>query len=201
MANGRRWTHDELLVALNLYHKLTFGQMDRRQPAVIAIAEKLGRTASSLAMKLCNFASFDPALQLRGIKGLPGASAQDRTVWNDFHSNLNETVPATENALRDLFGVDEADTLEVLPGEGVRVLRSPPNAPTERTVSIQQRRGQAYFRNAVLNNFGGRCSSRNIIPIPSELFKIPDGRSSNNQLWFYRLDKGHGLHGRSKGAK
>jgi putative restriction endonuclease len=157
MANGRRWTHDELLVALNLYHKLTFGQMDRRQPAVIAIAEKLGRTASSLAMKLCNFASFDPALQLRGIKGLPGASALDRMVWNDFHSNLNETVPATESALRDLFGVDEADTLEVLPGEGVRVLRSPPNGPTERTVSTQQRRGQAYFRNAVLNNFGGRC--------------------------------------------
>jgi hypothetical protein len=27
MATGRRWTRDELLVVLNLYHKLTFGQL------------------------------------------------------------------------------------------------------------------------------------------------------------------------------
>jgi hypothetical protein len=44
--------------------------------AIIALAEKLERTPSSIAMKLSNFASQDPALKLRGIKGLPGASAQ-----------------------------------------------------------------------------------------------------------------------------
>jgi len=55
------WTRDELLVALNLYHKLTFGQMHSRQPAIMALAEKLGRGPNSLAMKLCNFASLDPA--------------------------------------------------------------------------------------------------------------------------------------------
>jgi hypothetical protein len=31
MAAGIRWTRDELLVALNLYHKLNFGQLDSRQ--------------------------------------------------------------------------------------------------------------------------------------------------------------------------
>ena len=80
MATGKRWTRDELLVALKLYHKLTFGQLHARQPATIALAEKIGRGANSLAMKLCNFASLDPALKLRGIKGLPGASALDRAV-------------------------------------------------------------------------------------------------------------------------
>jgi hypothetical protein len=74
MAAGQRWTRDELLVALNLYHKLTFGQLHARNPAIIALAEKLGRGANSVAMKLCNFASLDPALALRGIKGLEGAS-------------------------------------------------------------------------------------------------------------------------------
>jgi putative restriction endonuclease len=34
---------DELVDALNLYHKLTFGQMHRRQPAIVALAQKLGR--------------------------------------------------------------------------------------------------------------------------------------------------------------
>ena len=60
-----------------------------------------------MAMKLCNFASLDPALKLRGIKGLPGASALDREVWKEFHKNPNETVPATEEALRELFKVDK----------------------------------------------------------------------------------------------
>ena len=157
MAAGKRWTDDELLVALNLYHKLTFGQLHARNPTVAALAEKFGRTASSVGMKLCNFASFDPALKLRGIKGLEGASALDREVWKEFHQNLNETVPFSEDALRKLFGVDEGSELEVLPREGVRVRKRPPTGPTESTASVKQRRGQEYFRDAVLNNFGGRC--------------------------------------------
>lgn len=157
MATARRWTRDELLVALNLYHKLTFGQLHARQPAVVALAEKIGRGANSVAMKLCNFASLDPALKLRGIKGLEGASALDRTVWNEFHGNLNESVPASEEALRKLFGVDETTELEVLPKEGVRVRKRPPSGPTEVSANAKVRRGQEYFRDAVLNNFGGRC--------------------------------------------
>ena len=142
---------------MNLYHKLTFGQLHARQPSIIALAEKLGRGSNSVAMKLCNFASLDPALKLRGIKGLEGASALDREVWREFHQNLNEAVPFSEEALRKLFGVDEGSELEVLPREGVRVRKRPPTGPTESTASVKQRRGQEYFRDAVLNNFGGRC--------------------------------------------
>ncbi len=157
MAAGKRWTRNELLVALNLYHKLRFGQLHSRQPSIIALAEKLGRGANSLAMKLCNLASLDPALKLRGIKGLPGASALDRTVWNEFHNDLNEAVPVSEEELRKLFGVDDASELEVLPKEGVRVRKNRPTGPTEMISSVKLRRGQDYFREAVLNNFGGRC--------------------------------------------
>jgi hypothetical protein len=142
---------------LNLYHKLTFGQLHARQPAIVALAYKLERGVNSVAMKLCNFASLDPALKLRGIKGLEGASALDRTVWNEFHGNLNEAVPVSEEALRKLFGVDESSELEVLPKEGVRVRKLRPTGPTETTATVKLRRGQDYFRDAVLNNFGGRC--------------------------------------------
>ncbi|HEY8899912.1 MAG TPA: HNH endonuclease [Chthoniobacterales bacterium] len=153
----RRWTRDELLVALNLYHKLTFGQFHARQPAIIALAEKLGRTSDSVAMKLCNFASLDPALQMRGIRGLAGASNLDRQMWQEFHDNLGETVPASEEMLRKLFATPANATLEVVPKTGIRVRRNPPAGPTDVTVTVKQRRGQEYFRNAVLNNFGGRC--------------------------------------------
>jgi hypothetical protein len=157
MVASKRWTRDELLVAVNLYHKLTFGQLHSRQPVIIALAEKLRRGSNSVAMKLCNFASLDPALKRRGIKGLAGASALDRGVWNEFHADLNEAVPASEEALRTLFGAEEGTELEVLPREGVRVRKRPPHGPTEATASVKLRRGQEYFRDAVLNNFGGRC--------------------------------------------
>ena len=157
MSLRKKWTRDELLIALNLYHKLTFGQLHARNPVVSALAEKMGRTPSSVGMKLCNFASFDPALQLRGIKGLQGASALDRAVWDEFHADLNDVVPASESALRALFGADEGSELEVLPKEGVRVRKRPPHGPTEMTANVKLRRGQEYFRDAVLNNFGGRC--------------------------------------------
>lgn len=153
----KRWTRDELLVALNLYHKLTFGQLHSRQPAIAALAERMGRGANSVAMKLNNFASLDPALQLRGIRGLQGASALDREVWREFQEDPNDLAPSSEDALRKLFKVDEHDELEVLPREGIFVQRRIPTGPTESVASVKIRRGQSYFRQAVLNNFGGRC--------------------------------------------
>jgi hypothetical protein len=158
MTPRKKWTRDELLLALNVYHKLTFGQLHARQPVIVAVAEKLQRGANSVAMKLSNFASLDPALKLRGIKGLTGASALDRSVWDEFHENLNEAVAASEQALRVLFGASEASEMEVLPAEGVRVRKLPPTGPTEALGSVKLRRGQEYFRQAVINNCGGRCA-------------------------------------------
>jgi hypothetical protein len=154
----KKWTREELLVALNLYHKLTFGQLHARQPVIVALAEKLGRGANSVAMKLCNFASLDPALQMRGIKGLAGARTLDRDVWEEFHAHLDEAVPASEEALRTLFGAGEASEVEVSPKEGVKVRHRPPAGPTEATATVKLRRGQEYFREAVINNCGGRCA-------------------------------------------
>lgn len=157
MTERKKWTRDELLVVLNLYHKLNFGQFDEGNRAVAALAAKLGRTSGSIAMKMGNLASCDPALKLRGIKGLPGASKLDRFVWDEFHANLNETVPASEEALRKLFKTPDNYDLEVLPKEGIRLRKRPPSGPTEVIANVKLRRGQEYFRDAVLNNFGGRC--------------------------------------------
>jgi putative restriction endonuclease len=158
MATGKKWTRDELLVALNLYHKLTFGQLHARNPVIMALADKLERGANSVAMKLCNLASLDPALKLRGIKGLEGASALDRSVWDEFHANLNESAPASEEAFRHLFNARASDELEVSPRSGVLITKRPPMGPTEAEATVKLRRGQQYFREAVINNSGGCCS-------------------------------------------
>lgn len=161
-AQAVKWTREHLLVALNLYHKLTFGQMHSRNPAIIALAEKMGRSANSMAMKLCNLASLDPALKMRGIKGLSGASEQDRKMWSEFHENLAEAAPASEAALQKLFDPSEATEFEVLPTTGIRP-RTAPAGATERMANVKVRRGQAFFRDAVLNNFGGRCGVTGLV--------------------------------------
>lgn len=156
MAVGRKWTRDELLIALNLYRKLSFGQMHGRNPAIVALAEKLGRTSGSIAMKLCNFASLDPALHQRG---LAGASELDRTVWKEFSSNETELAPQSEDALRRLFGAQEEDEVEVVKEGGIRVRRvlQIPTGPSERMASVKVRRTQQYFRQVILNAFDWRC--------------------------------------------
>ncbi|MFZ4580885.1 MAG: HNH endonuclease, partial [Myxococcota bacterium] len=76
--------------------------MDKRNPVIVALAGAMGRTPSSLAMKLVNFASLDPAEQARGIKGLAGASANDRKIWNEFQEDWNALVEESAQATERL---------------------------------------------------------------------------------------------------
>ena len=89
MAKGRPWSRDELVVAMNLYCKLPFGQLHERNPVIIKLAEQIGRTSGSVAMKLCNFASLDPVQQARGIKGL-GQGCADGATGTSGHASRGE---------------------------------------------------------------------------------------------------------------
>src|ERR1700730_15446448 len=98
-----KWTREHFLIALNLYCKLPFGQIDQDNPLVIEVASRIGRTPGSLAMKLGNFASLDPIQKARGIKGLSRTSKQDPIMWNESHANLDSLGPESEQLLHDLF--------------------------------------------------------------------------------------------------
>lgn len=133
-------------------------QFDQRQAVIIDLAGRIGRTPSAVAMKLSNLASLDPALQLRGIKGLEGASQLDREVWKEFHEHPAELVPLSQERFDALFTTSESETTEVIPGTGIRKITRPPTGETEITRPTKQRRGQDYFRNIVLNNYDNRCA-------------------------------------------
>jgi putative restriction endonuclease len=60
VAAGKSWSRECLLLALNLYHKLPFGQFHQNIAEIVEIARRMGRTPGSMAMKLCNLASLDP---------------------------------------------------------------------------------------------------------------------------------------------
>ncbi|MDB4462977.1 HNH endonuclease, partial [Akkermansiaceae bacterium] len=94
-----RWTRNELLQALNLYHRTPFGKQHSTYTPIVALAEKLGRTPGSIAMKLSNLTSLDAVEQERGIKGLSGASKLDREIWAEFENNLPALAEESEPLL------------------------------------------------------------------------------------------------------
>jgi hypothetical protein len=150
-----KWTREHLLIALNLYRKLPFGSFDGKNPIIQEVAAKMGRAPGSLGMKLCNFASLDPVQRARGIKGLEGASKQDRLMWNEFQSNPEKFGPESEQLLHDLFTKDDSKEVDFLQRDKVRLVA--PSGPTEIETTVKTRRGQQFFRQSILNSYDVRC--------------------------------------------
>lgn len=160
MTHGKPWTQDELMLAMNLYCKLPFGQLRHGNSLIIEVARKMGRTPSSLSMKLCNLASLDPYHQARGVKGLQGASRADRAAWEEFTANWEEWGLVSEERLQQLLGTpQEGEPLETSIAR-IPTLRQPatePAGPTEKVVSVKARLGQSFFRQSILASYNGCC--------------------------------------------
>lgn len=139
------WTREHLMIAMHLYCQIPFAQISHRNRTIMAVAGKMGRTSSSLSMKLGNFASFDPMLQARGIKGLRNASRADRAIWEEFHADWERATEAAATAMMTLPATG--------PESGIRA----PNIDTDRFVAAVARSGQDFFRLAVLSSYRGAC--------------------------------------------
>jgi putative restriction endonuclease len=148
----RNWTREELILALNLYLKLPFGKMHSRTPEVIHLANLIGRTPSSIAMRLVNFASVDPYHQNRGIGGLPGGKKQVEPIWQEFIDNKDELLFESENILaeRELNPIDKKYA-EILIGTENLVGES-------KIREVKVRVNQNVFRQIVLANYSSKCA-------------------------------------------
>lgn len=156
------WSRDELIVVCGLYFTLPFGQMHARNPRIIEIAQRLGRTPSSIAMKLVNFASLDPAHRARGIKGLGGCSRADEQMWKEFTENWDQMMILSETKLSQL-STTESDSAA---NSGPECLRDVGTTETEATVMV--RTVQGVFRKVVLAAYNSTCCVSEI-PVPELL--------------------------------
>lgn len=150
------WSYEELVIACGLYFTLPFGQMHARNPKIIEVAELLGRTPSSLAMKLVNFASMDPAHKARGVRGLQGHSRNDERVWNEFRQSWNTMAILSETKLHSLYEGKFARS--ELKGRKARVRTPlPPDTATEAEATVRVRTMQSFFRKLVLAAYDYSC--------------------------------------------
>ena len=124
-APGRNpsWTRDELILALELYHRHGGADPGPTHPDVIALSEILRamaveqglatfRNPQGVAMKLMNFRSLDPAFVSKGGAGLKKIGKLDRVVWEEFAGRPLELSLAAEYVRTGLAtSDDEADPL------------------------------------------------------------------------------------------
>lgn len=165
-AESVRWTRQHYLVALNLYAKLPFGLFHKANPVIRQAATQMGRTANSLAIKLCNFAHLDPVQRARGIVGMKRVTNADRLMWKEFQENRDTIALDGERELRKLFTTLDQD-VEIVKEVGVK-LTPPSGEETSARTEVSVRLGQNYFRQVILNAFNNCCCVSGI-PIRSML--------------------------------
>lgn len=158
---GRDWTREERILVMRLYCTIPFGRYDQRTKEVIALAELLGRTPSSVAMKLNNFVSLDAAHAARGVKGLSGASQGDREIWAEFHADWTALSVLSEELLAYLKHHGTLPDLTKTP-EALVVTTTEYSGATEANREVAVRLAQRFFRRAVLAGYRERCCISNI---------------------------------------
>lgn len=149
---SRNWTREELILAFNLYCKISFGQIGSKNPKIIELAEIINRTPSSVSLKLSNFASLDPYHIQRGIKGLSHGSKLDKKIYDEFSNNWEDLVYESE----------------VLLTEKAIQTRGDQNMETDAQQLVKSRLKQGFFREIVLASYNNVCAITGL-PLPELL--------------------------------
>jgi putative restriction endonuclease len=172
------WNRDELILAINLYCKIPFGRIHSKNPEIIELAKIIKRTPSAVAWKLVNFASLDPSLLRRGIKGAVNSSKLDKEIWLEFFNNWDKLAYESElfyeRSFRSLRARNILETeMELVFKEG-----------KDREALIKVRVNQNFFRATILASYKNKCAiigiSQNELLIASHI--IPWGEDKINRL-------------------
>lgn len=153
MATQRRlWSRNEFILALNLYYKLPFGKLHTRTPEVQKLAKLLDRTASSIALRLTNFAACDPYIIATGRKGMTAGKEQCLPYWNEFANDRENLLFESERILAELQGTTveqkfQAALLDINDYTGEEKIRE-----------VATRVNQSIFREKVLSNYEYKCA-------------------------------------------
>lgn len=95
------WNREELILALDLYFQLDYGQMHGKNPRVIQLSEELRtlnihknisdrksfRSVNSVALKLANLKKSDQNFKGKGMKD---GGSLEKELWKEFHRHRDK---------------------------------------------------------------------------------------------------------------
>ena len=149
MAHRNLWTDDEMIIVLDLYFKLPFGRLNKNTPEVKSLAQLIGRTDNSVALRLVNYAACDPYILSMGRHGM--ASGRDRCMpyWNKYVNCKEDLFLKAEEIKAKFYKTTIEKILNIQPEE---------YKGKERESVIRQRVNQSSFRTMILGNYEYKCS-------------------------------------------
>ena len=147
--SNNKWTREELILVLDLYFRLPFGRLNRSTPEVIELANLIGRTNNSVALRLVNFAACDPVIINSGRTGMPGGLSICKPIWDEYAGRKEELFYDAQqikenllhSSIEDLIGITEKD----LVGK-------------DKKAFVKHRVNQDAFRSMILNLYEKRCA-------------------------------------------
>jgi len=146
------WTRDELIIAFSLYLKIPFGKIHHSNPEIISLANLLGRTPSSIAIRLSNFAHVDPYHRDRGVVGMSAGANVVQPIWDEFIQDKESLLFESERIRAE----KENSTIE---NKYASILEGTAHLEGEsRIQEIKVRVNQDVFRQIVLNNYNSKCA-------------------------------------------
>jgi putative restriction endonuclease len=172
------WSREELILAFNLYLKTPFGKMHSTNKEVIHLAHLIGRTPNSVALRLVNFASVDPVLKARGIKGMDGGKKVVKPIWDEFFNNQEELIFLSERILAE----KENQTIETKFDDLLFDIKDLKGDTKIR--EVKTRINQNVFRHIVMANYSGKCAISGI-DLPELLFAshiVPWAKNEQERL-------------------
>lgn len=171
-----RWTKEQTIIVFNLYCKIPFQKASSTNPDIVRTAKIIGRSPSSVKMKIGNFGSFDPELRKKGIVGLSNVSKLDKDIWDEFNSNWGKLAYESELLIakflkKDIGNVNDVDLTDIPEGK-------------DRLSAVKARINQNFFRQAVLSANNYSCCITGI-KVPQLLIAshiIPWSKRKETQL-------------------
>lgn len=177
-----RWTREELILALSVYFQLPFGRLNRNTREVKELAQLIGRSDNSAALRLVNFAACDPYIIESGRHGMSSGIGICKPIWDEFVDDKERLFSEAQRIKADMLHRTVEQSLHItdkdLEGK-------------ERTTVIRQRVNQSVFRTMILYNYEERCAITGI-NIPDLLVAghiIPWAESTPQQ----KLDPENGI--------
>lgn len=146
------WSHEELIIAFNLYCRLGFTKIKYTHPLIVETSQLLGRTPSAVAFKLVNFARLDPDLMARGIKGMGHGSKGEELIWQEYNQNREHFIYKSEELIA------ERKNKNLIEEYMVKFPELSTYSSEDKFREVKVRACQDVFRSMILSVYNQRCA-------------------------------------------
>lgn len=141
----KAWTREEVIIAYALYCVTPYHKISNPKQ-YIRVAAIMGRSSTSLAMKVCNLASLDPMYTQSGRKGLSKCTILDKAVFDEFQHNWSALSGQAEQLLGiPIFEIGEEKHLHL------------DQQRKKHFSEISHKTARKFFRKAVLASYDYTC--------------------------------------------